>query len=494
MCRSAPSIPNFPKGTLKRFHPDITEVVDVTQVPDQMKIFDTLSEAKVTLIDVRAGLLSTTLAALRDIGFLESVKRGQIQLGVFHIVGSSIASLNEIADIAPFVADGKYYLVKNFINETSFFDWDQTTYDSYFKKVKDAVDITIPKLNEMAYEQVELASVPFVTFIANKGPKGDAANYSFVLRGYVRHWLGNVWAEFDRVKLPDLVSPAVDPAGSGTSKGERSAAERAGGGNPRTDAQRTKLTPAGFAAMARPKSIYIVCSPRQRVGKTLIARALTEFVLADGRSAVAFDLNPNNAALYGFLPRYAALADLSTTRGQMALFDELISEDEVAKVIDLGDESFEKFFTLLRQLGLVDEAQAARHRGGHPVHRRPRSALGKKLCRYLPRLASRMALVPVHNEQIASIQSYMEQFPEPGRGRAAVRIPILSPFLKSIVDKPGFSFDDYLERHTAMRTELHEWIDRSFMEFRELELRLLLRDLKIFADPKVAATRSIRAH
>ena len=218
----------FPKGTLTRFHPDITEVVDVTQVPDQMKIFDTLSEAKVTLIDVRAGLLSSTLGALRDIGFLDSVKRGQIQLGVFHIVGSSIASLNEIADIAPFVADGKYYLVKNFINETSFFDWDQATYNSYFKKVKDAVDITIPKLNEMAYEQVELASVPFVTFIANKGPRGEAANYSFVLRGYVRHWLGNVWAEFDRVKLPELVSPAVNPVGAGTSKGERSApSERA---------------------------------------------------------------------------------------------------------------------------------------------------------------------------------------------------------------------------------------------------------------------------
>jgi hypothetical protein len=212
-----------PKGTLKRFHPDITEIVDITQVPDQMKVFDTLSDAKVTLIDVRAGLLSSTLAALRDIGFLETVKRGQIALGVAHIVGPSIASLNEIADIAPFVADGKYYLVKNFINETSFFDWDQTTYDSYFKKIKDAVEITIPKLNEMAYEQVELASVPFVTFVANKGPRDAAANYSFVLRGYVRHWLGNVWAEFDRVKLSDLVTPSVN-AGN---KGEKGLAGRA---------------------------------------------------------------------------------------------------------------------------------------------------------------------------------------------------------------------------------------------------------------------------
>ena len=210
-----------PRGTLKRFHPDITEIVDMTTTSDQMKIFDTLSDTKVTLIDVRAGLLSTTLAALRDIGFLESVKRGQITLGVFHILGSSIASLNEIADIAPFVADGKYYLVKNFINETSFFDWDQATYDSYFKKIKDAVDITIPKLNEMAYEQVELASVPFVTFIANKGPRGEAANYSFVLRGYVRHWLGNVWAEFDRVKLPELASSSASSSAA-QKGGERS--------------------------------------------------------------------------------------------------------------------------------------------------------------------------------------------------------------------------------------------------------------------------------
>ena len=31
-----------PRGTLKRFHPDLTEVVDVTSVSDQMKIFDTL--------------------------------------------------------------------------------------------------------------------------------------------------------------------------------------------------------------------------------------------------------------------------------------------------------------------------------------------------------------------------------------------------------------------------------------------------------------------
>ncbi|MGH6675013.1 MAG: hypothetical protein ACRECE_02145, partial [Xanthobacteraceae bacterium] len=76
-----------------------------------------------------------------------------------------------------------------------------------------AVEITIPKLNEMAYEQVEVASVPFLTFVANKDRRGEPANYSFVLRGYVRHWLGNVWAEYDRIKLNDMlaVAPQTSP-------------------------------------------------------------------------------------------------------------------------------------------------------------------------------------------------------------------------------------------------------------------------------------------
>src|ERR1700720_2065625 len=205
-----------PKGTLKRFHSDVTDVVDVTKIPDQMSIFDTLSDSTVTIIDVRAGLLSPTLTSLRDIGFIDAAKKGQITFSVFHILGPSIASLDEIAETAAYLGDAKYFLVKNFINNTHFFEWDEATHSSYFKRIKDAVEITIPKLNEMATEQVELASVPFVTFIANKKRNGDPAANSFVLRGYVRHWLGNIWAEYDRIGVTEIVRPkesAGEPAG-----------------------------------------------------------------------------------------------------------------------------------------------------------------------------------------------------------------------------------------------------------------------------------------
>src|ERR1700693_500592 len=197
-----------PKGTLKRFHPDSTDIVDINQVADQMKIFDTLNSADVpvTVIDVRAGLMAQTLRALRDFGFIDAARKGQITFAVFHILAPTIASRDEIADTAAFLGDARYFLVKNFINNTHFFQWDEKTHSSYFRKIKDAVEITIPKLNEMATEQVDLASVPYVTFIANKKQNGEPAAYSFVLRGYVRHWLGNVWAEYDRIRLAEIVA------------------------------------------------------------------------------------------------------------------------------------------------------------------------------------------------------------------------------------------------------------------------------------------------
>jgi len=198
----------WPRGTLKRFHPDVTELVDATSVADQMKIFDTVAsaDAKVTIIDVRAGLLSTTLQALSDIGFIQLGKTGQITFAVFHVLGPSIASLDEIAETSRFIGDASHFVVKNHINGTSFFEWDPATYKSYFKKIKDPQEVNIPKLNEMACEQVEVAGVPYNSFVADTNAKDEVANYSFVLRGYVRHWLGQVWSEYDRVKLPELVS------------------------------------------------------------------------------------------------------------------------------------------------------------------------------------------------------------------------------------------------------------------------------------------------
>lgn len=199
----------FPRGTLERFHPDMTEIVDLRQTGDQMKIIDTLEDAgpKVSVLDVRAGSLGPTLQALEDIGFIEAAKDGQFTFCLFHVLGPSVSSLDEISITSPYVSDANYFLVKNHINDTTFFEWDPETYGSYFDGVQTAGEISIPKLNELAYEQVEVAAVPFSEFVDNRGGDGKRAEHSFVLRGYVRTWMRQVEEEFDRVRLMDILSP-----------------------------------------------------------------------------------------------------------------------------------------------------------------------------------------------------------------------------------------------------------------------------------------------
>jgi hypothetical protein len=204
----------YPRGTLKRFHPDVTEIINITSAADQMKMIDTLatSQIRMSVIDIRAGLLSPTLKAFTDIGFFDLVRSGDINFGLFHIVGPSVASLDEISDVLPYTDGQNYYVVKNFINDTSFFDWNPAIYQSYFKLVKDSPEINIPRLNEMAYEQVELAGVPFANFIANKTMENQPADYSLVLRGYVRTWLNQIHAEYDRVGLLDRTQQRASAA------------------------------------------------------------------------------------------------------------------------------------------------------------------------------------------------------------------------------------------------------------------------------------------
>jgi hypothetical protein len=198
----------YPRGSLKRFYPGNTEVIDITAVADQMKMLDTLgsSERKISVIDIRAGQLSTTLRAFTDIGLFDAIRNGEFRFALFHILGPSVASLEEIADIIPYTGGRNYFAVKNFINETSFFEWDPAVYDSYFKMAKGAVEMNIPKLNEMAYEQVDLNGVPFTTFVKNKNAQGHNANNSLVLRGYVRTWFKHVSDEYDRIGLVERLT------------------------------------------------------------------------------------------------------------------------------------------------------------------------------------------------------------------------------------------------------------------------------------------------
>lgn len=229
-------------------------------------------------------------------------------------------------------------------------------------------------------------------------------------------------------------------------------------------------------------SLYIVCSPRPRVGRTLLARLLVDFFLMEGRPVAAFDFEAEAPSLADFLPGYTEKADVSDIEGQMALFDRLIVPDHMAKVVDLAPGSFEKFFSVMRQIDFIDDA---RRRGIEPVAlfmADPDAASERAYAGLQSRLPE-MVLVPVYNEAVARDQRSRKNFPLSRAVSVPMQIPALMPLLYRYLEKPPFSFADF--RSTPPQNipldvymELHRWMRRVFVEFRELELRLLLGDVQ----------------
>src|SRR6478672_4718430 len=102
--------------------------------------------------------------------------------------------------------------------------------------------------------------------------------------------------------------------------------------------------------------VYIICSPRPQVGKTLVARLLGEFLLLKNGRVAAFDINLKEPSLIDFLPDLTETADVIDTYGKMQLMDRIIVDDGLAKVIDLGFHAFDEFFKMSEQIGFLKEA------------------------------------------------------------------------------------------------------------------------------------------
>src|SRR6202451_1711703 len=102
--------------------------------------------------------------------------------------------------------------------------------------------------------------------------------------------------------------------------------------------------------------VYIICSPRPQVGKTLAARLLSELLLWKHGAVAAFDINLKEPSLLEYLPAITETAEIDDTFGKMALMDRLILNDGIAKVIHLGFHAFDEFFKMSEEIGFMKEA------------------------------------------------------------------------------------------------------------------------------------------
>jgi hypothetical protein len=80
------------------------------------------------------------------------------------------------------------------------------------------------------------------------------------------------------------------------------------------------------------------------------------------------------------------------------------------------------------------------------------------------------ALVTIDNEYVIR-----GELPEAYSYGPVLRIAALPVFLKTYIDRLNFSFTDYLRHEKDQSTELHQWIRRNYLSFRELEQSLILQ-------------------
>ncbi len=222
--------------------------------------------------------------------------------------------------------------------------------------------------------------------------------------------------------------------------------------------------------------LYIVASQRPRAGKTLIARLLIEFLRGSGRPLVGYDLDPREPTLAPYYPNLVWTVDIADTPGQMSLFDRLIADHWRTTVIDLGYGLSEQFFTVMAEIGFEHEA---RQRSLEPIVLFV-TDLAPSTARSYAELRRRLPgtiFVPVHNEA-ASFMFVAQDFPPTRPECGVIRIPRLSPIVRGIIDRQGFSFGTYVANQQGGPTEVHTWIRTIFTEFRELELRLMLNQLQ----------------
>jgi hypothetical protein len=177
------------RPVLARFFPDRTTMVDLAHTDGLMTVFDGLGAADVTLIDVKANLLTPALESLADIGLMDAVRAGRHQMLLLHVIGSSVASFAEISSMTSWLVGLEHVVVLNHINSADFFDWSPSQRTSL--KFASAV-IEIPQLDPTSYEMADVEGAPFSKFIADD-------RISMVLRGLVRTWLGKCYVQLAKV-------------------------------------------------------------------------------------------------------------------------------------------------------------------------------------------------------------------------------------------------------------------------------------------------------
>jgi hypothetical protein len=221
--------------------------------------------------------------------------------------------------------------------------------------------------------------------------------------------------------------------------------------------------------MKRRTLLFISCSPRRHTGVSTTACLLTDFYLSRKMNIEGFDIDPQQPRYASLFPECVHIADLADIRAQIFLFESILVNNNVPKVIDLCYRSYEHFFMTAERIGFVEEA---RRRGIEPVILFHVDAADKTLT-YALKLSvfwGNVIMFLVHNEGTAPVDACPKETLSRYPTRAKITIARLEAPVARVLDLPTLSLSSFLgapptDMPIAFRDALGAWLDSVFTQF-----------------------------
>ena len=229
--------------------------------------------------------------------------------------------------------------------------------------------------------------------------------------------------------------------------------------------------------MSSPRA-FISCSPSGRVGASTTARILVDYFAFTGRPSLPFDTDLHErpmALRFGD----AEPIDVASVLGQMALFDRMLADDGLLKIVDVSSRCYETFFTVAEKIGFFDEAHA---RGVviFVLFHVDGSDSSIRAARRIAAVWPSIELVIVENHGASGQGELDSEIIDLYPAGNSLLVRALDPVLRRVVEDPDFSLFEFMieppeNMSIVVRAALRAWIGPVFDQLKVLELRIALR-------------------
>jgi hypothetical protein len=216
--------------------------------------------------------------------------------------------------------------------------------------------------------------------------------------------------------------------------------------------------------------IFIACGPLAHAGKTLSARLFLEFCRANGPPPLAFDINPHNAELTATTNGAAEIVNLSTTAGQMRLFEGMLHAGPEARIVDLWHGSYEPFLDLMEQMDFASEAALRDFRLVLLLHGCSLEDLDVHAEQLRTRITPAETIVVLNGHICETAGSAFARFEH------SLAIPPLAPSILRRLERMRLGLVEGTNAERGLpsmvaRSCLRDWLTQIFAQFHCIELR-----------------------